>query len=247
MSTSSDDPRGHVHPVVQRLAAYSWRLIVIAVVVLAVLWLLSRLRVVLIPVVVALFVTRALAPLAGWLRRHRWSPGLAAVTSMVAALVVVVGLGAAIVPPLTDEIDSIGPTVTSALDDVETWLAEDSPIAISRDSFENLRMQAGERFDDLVRSPNGTVVDRATLLAEVVTGIIVAGTLTFFMLRDGRAFVDWSTSSPPRRSATFCGAPLNVRGPHSVATYGAPPCSASSRRCSSGSRCSSAEEAWSCR
>jgi hypothetical protein len=44
-----------VHPVVDRLGAYSWRLIGIGVVAVAGLWLLSRMQAVLIPIVVALF------------------------------------------------------------------------------------------------------------------------------------------------------------------------------------------------
>ena len=47
--------RRGVHPTVELLGAYSWRLIGIGIVVVAVVWLVSRLQLVLIPVVIALF------------------------------------------------------------------------------------------------------------------------------------------------------------------------------------------------
>ena len=49
-------------PIIDRAAAYSWRLIVIGIVVVAALWLLRQARVVFFPVVVALFLARALSP-----------------------------------------------------------------------------------------------------------------------------------------------------------------------------------------
>jgi predicted PurR-regulated permease PerM len=203
--TRSDDeqPAPRVHPLVATLAAYSWRLIAIGVVALGVIWLLGRLRLVLIPVVVALFVVRGLAPVAGWLRRHRWRPGFAALGAIIAGLAVMAALAAAVVPSVASEFDSVGPTVTQALDDIEDWLVDDSPFDVSRESIDRFRERTGERADELLRESNGQVLDSATLAAEVLTGLLLALLLTFFMLRDGRRFVDWAIAKAPteRRSA----------------------------------------------
>src|SRR5215203_2114709 len=59
-----------VHPSIDRAAAYSWRILVIAALVVAALWLLGQLRVALFPVVVAVFLTRVLYPASCWLRQH---------------------------------------------------------------------------------------------------------------------------------------------------------------------------------
>lgn len=192
---SADRPR--VHPTVERLAAYSWRLIVIGVVGWAVLWTISRLRLVLIPVVVALFLSRGLAPVSRWLGRHRWPPGLAAATTLVGFFLVVAGFLAAIAPALAGELDSLGPTITEALDDVEDWLVEDGPIDVSRESIDRLRARTGERVDNFFRDRDGQVLDSATLAAEVFAAALLAVILTFFMLRDGRRFATWALSKAP--------------------------------------------------
>lgn len=190
MQERPDEPRT-VHPVIERLAAYSWRLIVIGIVLLASLWLVRRLSPVLIPVVIALFLSRLLAPVSNWLRAHRWRPGLAALATMLAFFIVLAGVTAVVVPSIVDDAGSLGPTLSEALDDVEEWLVEDSPFDVSSESIDRLRANAGERIVDLFRSYDGAVVDGATFLAEAIAGLFIALLVTFFMLRDGERGMAW--------------------------------------------------------
>lgn len=67
-------------------AAYAWRLLAIGAALAAALWLLAQLLVDVMPVAVAALLTRALAPIAGWLRRPRMAAGLAALTTVLGAL-----------------------------------------------------------------------------------------------------------------------------------------------------------------
>ena len=185
-------PSPPVNPTFDRLAAYAWRAIVIGVVGLAVLWVMREARVVMFPIVIAVFLARALAPVSGWLRRHGWRPGLAALTSMVTFFLLLAGLTALVVPALAGELDSVRPTVTEAIDDIEDWLADGSPIEVSNESFDRFRERVGEEVDRLARSSEGGgVADRATLVAEVLGGGLLAVILTFFMLRDGSRFTEW--------------------------------------------------------
>jgi putative heme transporter len=193
----SDSPI--VPPTLNRLAAYSWRLIAIGVVVVAGVWLISRLRLALIPVVIALFLSRALAPVSMWLRSHRWPGALAAATTMLGFFLVIAGLLAAITPAIADEVDSLEPTVTQALDDVEDWLVDDSPFDVSRGTIDRLRERTGERVDGFFRESDSGLLDRSTLAAEVLAAALLALILTFFMLRDGQRFVDWSLRQLPFR------------------------------------------------
>jgi predicted PurR-regulated permease PerM len=174
-----------------RAAAYAWRLIVIGIVALAGLWLIREARVVFFPIVIALFITRALSPVCGWLRRHRWRPGLAAVVSMLGFFVVLASLLTIAGAAVADEAGSIRPTLVQALDDIEDWLVEDSPFNVSRDNIDSVRERVSTEFDDFRSSSNGNIADQATLIAEVVTGFVLAIILTFFMLRDGRRLADW--------------------------------------------------------
>lgn len=155
------------------------------------LWLLQRISVVVVAIVIAVFFARILSPVAGWLRRHGWKPALAALASMLSLLIVIAAVTAALASSVADEFDSIGPTLTEATDDVEDWLVEDSPFNVSRASIDRLRDQSGERLRDLVGSSGDAAISGATFVAEVVTVLILAILLTFFMLRDGARFSEW--------------------------------------------------------
>lgn len=194
LMTAAAAPSPRVPTTLDRLAAYSWRLIVISIVALAALWLLREARVVFFPVVIALFLTRALSPVSGWLQRHRWRPGLAAITSMVVFFVVLLALVTLAVRSFAGEAEAIGPTLTEAVDDIEDWLVEGGPFDISRADAQSVRERIGEEFDNLTRSSDGEVAEQATLVAEIFTGILLAVILTYFMLRDGRRFTDWAAS-----------------------------------------------------
>jgi putative heme transporter len=179
---------GRVHPTLVRLAGYGWRLLVLAAVVVGVVWLIGRLRVVVFPVILAVFVARALRPVAGRLVARGWRPGLAAATTMIGALVVVAAVAAVIVPAVAREFDNLGPTLTEAVDDVETWLVEDSPFDVDRQDVERWRRQIRNAADSAVESNTGLVVKGATIAVEIVVGLLLSVIVTFFFLKDGPRF-----------------------------------------------------------
>lgn len=191
-----------VDPRIELVAAYCGRIIVIAIVAVAALWLLRELRVPAAAVVISLLVSRILAPVAGWLRRHRWRPGHAAAG---ASLVFVVGLAAVVgvvAPAIADDAGSLGPTVEQAVDDIEDWLVDEAPFDVDRATVDDLRRRAGSGLENLLRVSDGAVLERATLVAEVLATLLLATILTFFMLRDGNRFVAWATTTvrPTRRA-----------------------------------------------
>jgi putative heme transporter len=182
-----------VHPRIERLAAYSWRLLVIAAASVGVLWLARQLAPVLIPATVALFLTRLLTPISDRLR-GRVRPGLAAAVAMVVLLAAIAGLSIVIVPPIAEEAAAVPDTITEALDDIEQWLVEESPFDVSREAVDRFRTRTVEGFRDLLQSSGGRVVGGATLAAEVVAGLFLSILFTFFMLRDGARLSSWLRS-----------------------------------------------------
>lgn len=178
-------------------AAYAWRLIAIGIVALAGLWLIREARVVFFPIVIAVFITRALSPISGWLRRHGWRPALAALVSMLGFFVVLGGLLTIAGRSFADEAGSIKPTLVQAVDDIEDWLVDDSPFNVSRQNVDSVRERLSTEFDRFLSSSDGSIADQATLVAEVFTGFLLAIILTFFMLRDGRRLAEWVASRGP--------------------------------------------------
>lgn len=194
---SEPTPAWRVHPVVERLGAYSWRLIAIGVVAWIVLRLLVDLRLVVFPVAVATMLTVVLSAPAQWLRQRGARPLVAAWTVFLAFLGTIVLAGFLVVPTVADEFSDLGPTVEAAYDDVQDWIVDDSPFDVDRRRLEELKDQASDAIGEAARGSSAMVVRSALLLVEVVTGLILALVLTFFFVKDGERFQRWALSRLP--------------------------------------------------
>lgn len=190
-----------VDPRVRVAAAYSWRLLAIAAVALGLLWLLGQLLIVVLPVVVALLVTRAVLRPAEWLEGRGAPTGIAAALTLGAFILIIAGLIAGVGASVASEFDELGTTVSEGIDDVETWLVEDSPFDIDAARLEDLRDQAGSRLSSVASSSGGVVASSTMIAVEFVAGSLLALIITFFLLKDRTTFVrlGLSTVRPERR------------------------------------------------
>jgi putative heme transporter len=191
-----------VPPWLRTAGAVSWRLLALAGAVLAVLYLLSVLRVVVLPVIVALLVTTLLLPPVHALRRRGLGDGAAAGLVMLGAALVLFGVLGAIAPSIAGQADELGQGVEDGVREVSDILA-DPPFNLSE-------REIGARVDeglDRLRENSGPlthgVQSGAILLGEIITGLILTVLLTFFFLKDGRGMWNWITSfvGPERRGA----------------------------------------------
>ena len=177
-----------VHPIVDVLAAYSWRLIGIGIVGWVVVALLGRVRVVVFPVIVATFITVALTPPARWLRERGWRPLLATWAVFAGFLGTLALVGVLVVPAMSQEFGDLGPTLTDAYDDARTWLVDDSPFDVDRARLDELEEQGRATLRRSVSSSAGLIVSGAVLVLETVAGLLLALVLTFFFVKDGPTF-----------------------------------------------------------
>src|SRR5687768_3422428 len=166
------------------MAAYSWRLLVIAGAVGGALWIVGRIWVAFVPLIVALFLVRILAEPAAWLRR-RLPPSAAAAAALLGFLVLLGAVATGIGVAVSNEFGGLGPTVSQAVDDLERWVVEDSPFDVNQEEIDRFRQEAGQKFSDSLRASGGALAEGATVAAEVVLGLVLGLIVTFFALKDG--------------------------------------------------------------
>ena len=191
-----------VHPLVDRLAAYAWRLLAIAAAVVAVLWLVGRAWVVFLPLVIAVLLTRILAAPADRLRSRGWPPGLVAAVVLLGFLVALGTTLTLLGFAVGDEAEDLGPTISEAVDDVEEWLVDEAPVEINRDDIERFREDLRDAIRTGARSSTGSIVSGAVIVGEVVVSLIIGLIVTFFAIKDGERFARWAQRQlPPDRHA----------------------------------------------
>ena len=175
-----------VHPTVERLAAYSWRLLVIAAAAVATIALLVRLRVVLFPIIIATFLAVALTPVANVLRKRGAPNAIAAVVSFLVFFGALAGVIALVVPTIADEVDDLGGTIAEATDSLERWLIDD--IGVTEERLEQVRDQISTSARNTATGSSSAILGGAVLVGEVIAGFVLSLFLAFFMVKDGPRF-----------------------------------------------------------
>ncbi|HET8930124.1 MAG TPA: AI-2E family transporter [Acidimicrobiales bacterium] len=186
-----------VSPVVDRLAAYAWRLLVIAAVLAGMLWLVGKLWVVFLPLVLAAFLSRVLIGPANWLRGHSWPPALAAVSVLLGFVLLLGAVLGLVGVAVGQQSDQIGPTVSQSIDDIENWLVKDGPGDLTHKDIQNARDDATEWLEDWFSSSGSAVASGVVVAFEVLVGIVLGLVITFFALKDGARFTRWILTLVP--------------------------------------------------
>lgn len=196
-SASRFPDRPQIHHLVSLFAAYAWRFLVIGAALVGLFWVLRELWVIVLALVVAVYLARALDVPTRWLRHRGAPPAAAALGSLVLLLGSLSLIGWLIIPTMADEFGALGPTITEATDDLERWLIEDSPFDLTQRDVDDLRESATEAVRNAFKSSSGGLVSGVVAAAEGLTGILLALVTTFFILKDGERFQGWVLGKVP--------------------------------------------------
>jgi predicted PurR-regulated permease PerM len=189
-----------IPPWLRIAGAASWRLLALGAVVYAVLRLLALLRVVVLPVIIAVLVTTLLSPVVSRLRRRGLGRTAATAVVMLGSALVLLLILAAIAPSIFGQADELGKGVENGIRQAGDVLSQ-RPFNLSA---QDIRDRIDEGLAKL-RENSGPITagvqTGAILLGEIITGLIITVLLTFFFLRDGDTMWRWFTDfvRPERR------------------------------------------------
>ena len=164
--------------------AASWRFVAIVAAVGLVLYALVVLRVVVLPIIVALLVSTLLLPVVQWLKRRGAPPAVAAAGAMVGAFLVIAAIATAVAPSISDQFGELRPQAEQGLRDASDVLA-DPPFNVSEQELDETVDKGIARLRENSGPLARGLQSGAVLLGELVTGLIIAVLLTFFLLKDG--------------------------------------------------------------
>jgi predicted PurR-regulated permease PerM len=166
-------------------AAWSWRLLVLAIAIYGVVRVVGILRFVMIPLAIALLLTAFLSPAVGWLLRARFHRTFAVVMVMVCGLAAVGGTLTLVVNEFVTGAPQLSNDAGKGVRQIQDWLRT-GPLHLS-DAQLNRYIDEAQSWitDNSSRFTSGALATAATV-AEVLTGAVLVLFSTFFFLRDGR-------------------------------------------------------------
>jgi putative heme transporter len=181
-------------------AAIAWRVLVLALAVVAVGYAAGKLLLVVVPVVVAVLLATLLVPVAHRLRDRGMHERVASLLVVVAGIALIGVLLTLIVPPFVSQLGEVGSSVEKGSREAGKLL---HPLGISQE-------QVDKAIDDGVKSLKGSGGDRLTggavsgalAALNVLAAVLLTLVLTFFFVKDGRILWSWIAGLFGRRRDT---------------------------------------------
>jgi len=187
---ASSHTRPEVPPALQRLAAWSWRLLVVLTAAGLLLYLLILLKVIVVPVIVALFLATLLVPLVGWLEGRGWRHLPAVLAVFGGAVLLLAAIVAGFVPLIGNELDALRQRADEGVAEVQRFIAS-RPFGLSEADLNRYLEQARQRFTENSSGLTRGAVAGVTVVGELLTGLILSLFLTFFFVKDSERFTRW--------------------------------------------------------
>lgn len=165
-------------------AAWAWRLLVLGVLGFYLIKLIGNLRVVIIPLAVALLLSALLAPAVKALLDLRVPRSLATAVVLVGGLAAVVGTLTAVVNEFIDGVPQLTENTSAGVRQIQHWL-KTGPMHMSDKQLDQAIEAAEKWLNDNTSSLTDTTISTAATLFEVLTGTLLVLFSMFFFLRDG--------------------------------------------------------------
>lgn len=194
--TRDDDA---VDPLVRKSAEWAWRLLVILAAILALLWLLERLKVIVVPVALAVILTALLLPAVDWLDRRGAPRGGAVALILLTACAVFGGIMTFVVSQFISGLPSLTEQVTRSIDNATNWLIE-GPWHLSHGQIESAGDAAIKALRDNQEKLTSGALSTAATITEIITGALLMLFTLIFLLYGGRNIYAFLTKIVPART-----------------------------------------------
>ena len=196
MSAGLSDADQAVSPLVRKGAAWSWRLLVIFAAVFAVLWVVKRLELIVVPVALATMVAALLLPAVDFLDRIGVPRGLAVALMLLSGFAVVGGILTFVVSQFVEGVPALAEQVGHSIEGLGNWLAN-SPLRVGHEQIQQVRESALEALRNNQEKVTSGALSTASTLTEIVTGALLVLFTLIFLLHGGRNIFGFVTKIFP--------------------------------------------------
>ena len=188
-----------VAPLVRKAAAWAWRILVILAAVAALLLLMWQLRVIVVPVALAVILTALLLPAVDRLDQRGMPRGGAVALVLLGGLGLFGGILTFVVSHFISGLPGLVAEVTRSIDNATNWLI-DGPAHLSREQIDKAGDTAAAALRDNQEKLTSGALSTAATLTEIVTGALLTLFTLIFLLSGGRGIYAYLTKIVPAGS-----------------------------------------------
>lgn len=178
-------------------AAYAWRLLLIAAAGGVAIWLVIQLKLLVIPLLVAILFTALMWPGFSLLVRHRIPRWLAIIIAIVVTVAFISGLMWLAVWQITREWPSVQMRTVGAIAQFREYLI-DGPLHVTEQQIDDTLAQVGSIVQQQAELLWSGALAIGTTIGQVVTGGLLALFILITLLADGAGIWRWTTKLFPK-------------------------------------------------
>lgn len=180
-------------------AAWSWRLLLIGALIAVAIFLVVQLRLIVIPVLVAVLLSALLVPLVSFLVRHKWPRGLAIAVAMVGMLAVVSGLLVLVITQIARNSSNLSDRAVESFEAIKASLLN-SPLQLTETQINEFLAQLVSAIQQDSQIFISGALSFGSSLGHFLAGMLITLFATLFMLIDGKGIWGWVVRIFPRRA-----------------------------------------------
>jgi predicted PurR-regulated permease PerM len=179
--------------------AYSWRFLVVAAAIGVAVWLVIQLKLLVIPLLIAILVSALLYPGFTWMLRHHVPRWIAIVVSVVSTLAIVTGLLWLAVWQITLQWSTVQDRTVDAIGQFRQYLI-DGPLHLSAEQIDDLLAQGWSFLQEQAELLWSGALAIGSTVGHVVTGTLLAIFILLCLLADGAGIWRWVLRLFPKRA-----------------------------------------------
>jgi predicted PurR-regulated permease PerM len=190
---AGEAPRADVPRWLQTAVAWSWRLLLLAIVLYVAARVAALLYVVVVPCAAAILLTALLQPLTARLRRAGLAPLAATWCVLLLAIVALAGAVWLVTARVQAEYPSLVAQVKHTTIQVQSWL-HGPPFHLRTGNLQKVSNDIVKYLSQHKSLVEGTVVTGGRIAVEILAGIVLCFFVSFFLIKDGDRIWAWLTS-----------------------------------------------------
>ncbi|NRG39897.1 AI-2E family transporter [Rathayibacter sp. VKM Ac-2835] len=179
--------------------AWAWRILVVAGALAVIGLLVIELRLIVIPLLLAIVIAALLVPFSTFLQRHHWPKWLAIVVAELGIVLVIGGLLFLVVTQVYSGFDDLSRQTVESYDDLKTWLLE-GPLHLTETDINQYAQQALAAVQQDSGMLVSGVLSVGSTVGHVLTGVLLTLFSTLFILIDGPNIWRWVVRLFPHRA-----------------------------------------------
>lgn len=185
-----------VTALVRKAAAWAWRLLLILGAAVAVLWVVTHLEMVFVPLALALILTALLVPGVDWLDKRGVPRAGAVFLLLLSGFVVIGGILAFVVIEFIDGLPALVDQVANSVNSLRDWLIK-GPAHLTKDQIDQASKSAVEALRNNQNRVTSGALSTATTVTKIVTGALITLFTLIFFLHGGRNIYQFVTRMFP--------------------------------------------------